>query len=93
MDARLARLLDQLLDAQFGLTPDSLVLYTERLKPRTPPCLVPVDASFPRIDLRWLADVTDVTRLSDVRYRANLDGLGFESGSAVFVAHLGEDPT
>lgn len=82
---------DRTLDVQFALTPELFGIYTDRLKLRTPPCLVPVDASFPRIELRWLADVTDVTRLSDVRYRVNLDGLGFESGSAAFEAHLGEE--
>ena len=83
---------DQLLDRHFGLTPDALAPYTERLKLRTRPSLVPVDTSFPRIDLRWLADLTDVARISDVRYRVKLDGLGHEAGSVVFIAHLGEDP-
>ena len=83
---------DQILDVEFGLTPESLVLYSQRLKPRTPAFLVPVDSSFPRIDLRWLTDMTDVSRLSDVRYRANLDGLGFEVGSSTFITHLGGAP-
>jgi len=80
---------DQALSDGHGLLPGDVALYTTRLKLRTAPYLVPVDDHFPRISLPDLANSLDTSRISDVRYRVNVEGLGFADGSAEFTDFLG----
>lgn len=82
---------DAILEQHFGVASSDLAIYTTPLKLRTPPCLVPVDEHFPRIDVRVLAASTEIARISDIRYRVNLEGLGHLAESPEFIEVLGED--
>jgi hypothetical protein len=88
-DAALKRTFDRTLADAFGLDLDDLAAYTARVKLRTPPYLVPVCGRFPRLVLGDLGDRTDTSRISDVRYRVDVEGLGFKAGSEQFTAVLG----
>ena len=82
---------DSILLNHFGLEPANLSLYATPFKLRTAPCLVPVDDYFPRIILAHLAGATDIARISDVRYRVNIDGLGSLLGTPKFIDILGDE--
>src|SRR5215211_7883737 len=84
------RAFEAALRSGFAVAPEDLPLYTRRLKLRTAPYLVAVDDDFPRIDLSRLVDFIDIARVSDVRYRVNVEGLGFEVGTPAFTDVLGE---
>jgi len=64
--------------------------YSEQLKLRTPIVLVPADANLPRITDDDIAQIQrpDMSRVTDVRFRLNLEGLGFIDGSDDFLAVL-----
>jgi hypothetical protein len=86
---------EEVLEDAFQLPPASLAHYSNRLTLRTRPYLVAVGKSFPRITR---ADVLSIagramSRISDVRYRVDLDGLGWEDGTPEFLAVLPEAPT
>lgn len=64
--------------------------YRDPLKLRTDIVLVPVDASLPRITAEDVSKLSrpEMSRISDVSYRLDLDGLGMEDGSAEFLEIL-----
>ena len=66
--------------------------YSERLKLRTKLALVPVDDSLPRITSEDVAKIArpEMSRVSDLRFRLNLEGLGDLDGSAPFLSVLPE---
>ena len=86
---------DDVLESTFQLLPSTLGHYKNRLQLRSPPCLVPVDETFPRIthdDMLSLQHL-EMARVSDVRYRVDVDGLGWEDGTPEFLAVLPGGPT
>ncbi|NVJ19161.1 PD-(D/E)XK motif protein [Myxococcus sp. AM010] len=65
--------------------------YRRRLRLRTPPLLVPVDHRCPKLvseHVRMALGESLAARLSDVRYRVRLSGLGFEDGTPDFLTLL-----
>jgi hypothetical protein len=72
---------------------DDAAAYDDRLLLADAPRLVPVDARFPRIVTEMLhlrLDEDVASRIEDVSYRANLDGMGWVQGSEEFVQALGK---
>lgn len=67
-------------------------LYTDRYKARANACLIPVDDAFPRLtpDMVRAALGELTTRVDDLTYRVDVDGLGALDGSAEFLAVLPE---
>lgn len=51
---------------------------------RAQPVIVPIDEFFPRITPSTMAGIHDGNRISDVKYRVNVEGMGFEDGSNPF---------
>lgn len=83
---------EQILEAGFQLMPSNLVHYSRRMQLRSRPYLVPVTESFPRIthsDVLALPR-SEMVRVSDVRYRLDVEGLGWEDGTVEFLALLPE---
>ncbi|MHB8430068.1 MAG: PD-(D/E)XK motif protein [Acidimicrobiales bacterium] len=80
----LVQVFDAVLAADYGLDPSDLGQYSAAFKLRTPPYLVPVDAEFPRVVLADLVDGNSAARISDLRYRVDVEGLGFLPGSPQF---------
>lgn len=66
--------------------------YNERLKLRSPIALVPVDDDLPRITTDDIEAIPrpEMSRVSDVRFRLDLGGLGFSDGTSSFLAILPE---
>lgn len=62
--------------------------YRLQLQMADEPLLVPVDENCPRLTRELLAKVPHLERLSDIRYRANFDGLGVRAGTPEFEAIL-----
>jgi hypothetical protein len=85
----LVRTFDALLAAAYGLDPFDLGQYSAKVKLRTAPYLVPIGAGFPRLVLADAAEVSAIARISDVRYRVDVEGLGFAAGSHEFDDVLG----
>ncbi|MHB1510431.1 MAG: PD-(D/E)XK motif protein [Acidimicrobiales bacterium] len=83
------QLFDALLLASYGLDPSDLAHYSSTVKLRTPPYLVPVDADFPRLVLADLVGGDTLARVSDLRYRVDVEGLGFPAGSPQFDEVIG----
>jgi hypothetical protein len=81
---------DDTMEAAFDLTPHVLPFYNTRYRMRSSPYLVEVGHEFPRINLTDLSDAVDIVRISDVRYRVNVEGLGVEEGTPPFIELLGE---
>jgi hypothetical protein len=79
---------DRLLEDRCGYRDDDDDHYGSSYQLRSKPLLVAVDEGCPRItraQLRqWLGPHQEV-RVSDVSYRLNLGGLGFEDGSSAFL--------
>lgn len=71
---------------RFGYRKEHAGLYTGRLQLADKACLIPVDELCPRLSAPLLASVPHRARISDVRYRANFEGLGFPEGSREFHA-------
>lgn len=88
--ASLVRSFDQTLLDVFGLAPTDLSAYTGRVKLRTPPYLVPINAGFPRLNPADALEPHVRARVSDLRYRVDVEGLGFEPDSVPFVTVLGD---
>lgn len=61
-------------------------LYTEKLRMRTTPRLIAVDASFPKITREHVevAAGAAAPRISEVTYRVNVEGLGVDEMTAAF---------
>jgi hypothetical protein len=79
---------DDLLFQAHGLSEDELGRYRTQYKLRSKPYLVSVDEGFPRVTPDALAGVIDISRVSDIRYRVNVEALGFEDKSEAFLAVL-----
>jgi hypothetical protein len=75
---------DAVLSTTYGLDTADLSSYSAPIKLRTLPYLVPVDADFPRVVAASRADGAAVVRISDIRYRVDVEGLGFVAGSPRF---------
>lgn len=88
--ASLVRSFVQTLQDEFGLAPTDLPVYTGRVKLRTPPYLVPINPAFPRLNPAEALEPHLLVRVSDVRYRVHVEGLGYPPGSAPFLNVLGD---
>lgn len=73
---------------RFGYREEYASFYTQRLQIADKVFLIPVDESCPRLSAPLLASVPHRGCISDVRYRANFEGLGFPDGSIEFLAIL-----
>jgi hypothetical protein len=80
--------LDRILRTHYGYVAEHADWYPQRIQPAGPARLVPVDASCPRITAGMLSDIPHGDRISDVRYRINLEGLGYLEGSVPYHAVL-----
>jgi len=80
--------LDSILRTQYGYEPDHADWYPQRLQPAGVPRLVPVDSSCPRLTGEMLSAVPHSNLISDVRYRVNLEGMGYPEGSDEYDAIL-----
>lgn len=83
---------EQILESAFQLSSSNLGHYTRRMQLRSRPYLVPVKDSFPRITHADVLSLPppEMVRVSDVRYRVDVEGLGWEDGTPEFVAALPE---
>ena len=81
---------DGILASAYHLSPEKLKLYRRRLRLRSHPYLVPIDDSFPRISKTDILKLPykGTSRLSDVRYRLDVEGLGWEDGDTDFLTVL-----
>src|SRR5690348_17309776 len=88
----LAAQFSQLIQSECLISPGLEPFYTERLKLRAPIALVPVDEHLPRITDDDVAQLPrpEMSRVSDVRFRLDLEGLGLLEGSPEFLAVLPE---
>jgi hypothetical protein len=87
---RVASRFEEILESSFQLSRSNLGHYTRRIQLRSRPYLVPVSESFPRIthaDILSLPRL-EMVRVSDVRYRVDVEGLGWEDGAVEFLAVL-----
>jgi hypothetical protein len=84
--------LDRILRTHYGYVVEHADWYPQRMQPSGPARLVPVDASCPQITTGMLSDMPHGDRISDVRYRINLEGLGYLEGSAEYNALLTVPP-
>lgn len=75
-----------------GLDLDELDRYRSAFRPRSKLYLVKVTDDFPRIQPGLWGQAPQVNRISDVRYRVDVQGLGHEAGTAEFAAIMGEVP-
>lgn len=83
---------DDVLRSSYSVTPDLLPHYQARMELRTRPYLVPVDVHFPRIARSDVLSVPrrEMQRVSDVRYRLDVEGLGWEDGTPEFLEIIPE---
>lgn len=83
---------EQILESTFQLSLSNLGHYTRRMQLRSRPYLVPVSDSFPRITHADVLSLPrpEMVRVSDVRYRVDVEGLGWEDEAAEFLAVLPE---
>lgn len=88
-DAALVRTFDGLLGDAYALDVEDLSAYTGRVKLRTPPYIVPVGDGFPRLVPAEALPPEQLARVSDVRYRVDVEGLGHLPGSEPFTTVLG----
>lgn len=79
---------DSLLEQAFGLSYENAQFYVNRMQLRSAPYLVPIGPDFPRITTADVLSLphSNMTRISDVRYRLDVEGLGWEDGSKEFLA-------
>lgn len=77
-----------MLKKHYGYEASHATWYPQRLQPAAPPRIVPVDDGCPRITAAMLSALPHAGCLSDVRYRVNLEGLGYPEGSAEHAAVL-----
>jgi hypothetical protein len=88
-ERRFVQVFDAVLVASYGLDTSEIAQYSSAVKLRTPPYLVPVDANFPRLVLAELVGGDTLARVSDLRYRVDVEGLGFPAGTPQFGEVLG----
>jgi hypothetical protein len=81
---------DAILRVKFQLSSQTLKLYPRRLQLRSLPYLVLVDEAFPRISRTDVLSLSHpgMSRISDLRYRVDVDGLGREDNTAEFLRIL-----
>jgi hypothetical protein len=80
--------LDKMLDA-VGYSPEDTPQYTERFRMRAPNKLVPVDDACPRLTRAQLGMSAPLaTRIHEVHYRVDVEGLGFEEESPAYLRVL-----
>lgn len=81
---------DDVLASAYQLSPATFKLYHRRLRLRSRPYLVPINDSFPRISQSDILNLPykETSRLSDVRYRLDVEGLGWEEGDSGFLTVL-----
>ena len=77
---------ERIVREKFGYRKEHASLYTSRLQVADKACLIPVDASCPRLSVPLLSSIPHRGSLSDFRYRVNFEGLGFSEGSHEFDA-------
>lgn len=82
------RTFEEVLAGTYGVTNEDLGHYVARVRLRSLPYLIPVDEEFPRISLSDLEPAVDIARITDVRYRVNVEALGWEDGTDQFLAVL-----
>jgi len=83
---------DRLLERTFQIPTHRLSEYGRGMQLRSPPYLVPVVDSFPRVthfDILGLPR-PEMVRISDLRYRVDVEGLGWEDGTPEFLAIIPE---
>ena len=80
--------LDRILRNHYGYAAEHADWYPQSLQPAGLPRLVPVDEACPRITARMLSEIPHNDRISDVRYRINLEGMGYQEGSTGYDAVL-----
>lgn len=80
--------LDRVLRTQYGYVSEHADWYPQRLQPASLPRLVLVDAACPRLTSEMLSTVPHFNLISDLRYRVNLDGMGYPEGSIEYEALL-----
>ena len=71
-----------------GISDQDAHYYSDRLQLRAAPYLAPIDSNFPRITPTDVLSLPHphMTRVSDLRYRVDVDGLGWEDGTTEFLA-------
>jgi Putative PD-(D/E)XK family member, (DUF4420) len=86
----LAARFSQLIQNECLISPDMEPYYSERLKLRTPIALVPVDGKLPRITAEDVTQIPrpEMSRVSNVGFRLDLEGLGYLDGSPEVLAIL-----
>lgn len=77
---------DKTIRDKCGYRAEHAALYSLRLQLAGPSYMIPVDNMCPRLSTSLLGSVPHRGRISDVRYRANFEGLGFAEGSPEFEA-------
>jgi len=89
----LAARFSQLIQNECLISPAMEPHYSERLKLRAPIALVSVDENLPRITEEDVTQIPrpDMSRVSDVRFRLELERLGHLDGSDAFLAILPEE--
>ncbi|MGK2955393.1 MAG: PD-(D/E)XK motif protein [Solirubrobacterales bacterium] len=87
------RKLDHLLESTHGLDDDEIDRYRTPYKLRSIPTLIAVDDAFPRLVPTMFEGLIDASRVSDFRYRVNVEGLGNEDGSEPFLQVLPKEPS
>lgn len=80
--------LDRILQTQYGYIPEHAKWYPQRLQLGSLPRLVLVDAACPRLTSEMLSTVPHFDLISDLRYRINLEGMGYPEGSTEHEAVL-----
>jgi hypothetical protein len=90
--AGLAQEFDRRLRLGYGLLGSSWDFYRERLQLRSSPALIPVTPDFPSIRQEDILAIArpGMNRVTDIRYRLDMSGLGFEEGSPEFASLLPE---
>lgn len=81
---------DAIMHARYGLTEANRIQYRERVHLRSEPFLVPVSDNFPCLLEEDILAIPrpGMQRISDVRYRLDVSGLGFPDRSSEFLALL-----
>lgn len=72
---------DRMLRTHYGYVAEHADWYPQRFQHASVPRLVPVDGSCPRLTGAMISAVPHAERISDVRYRVSLEGLGYAEGS------------
>jgi hypothetical protein len=80
--------LDHTLRVFYGYVSEHAGLYPLRMQSAGHALIVPVDQACPRITGSMIEAMPHAARISDVRYRVNLEGLGYPEDSPEYIAIL-----